>query len=52
VSTPVTWEEVEQCAAGEVELRFTSDEVLERVADVGDLFAEVLTVEQELPALG
>jgi bifunctional non-homologous end joining protein LigD len=52
VSTPVTWEEVEQCAAGEVELRFTSDEVLERVADVGDLFADVLTVEQELPALG
>ena len=52
VSTPVTWEEVEQCAAGEVELRFTSDEVLERVAAVGDLFADVLTVEQELPALG
>ena len=52
VSTPVTWEEVEQCAAGEVELRFTSDEVLERVAAVGDLFADVLTVEQALPALG
>jgi bifunctional non-homologous end joining protein LigD len=52
VSTPVTWEEVEQCAAGGVELRFTSDEVLQRVADVGDLFADVLTVEQRLPALG
>ncbi len=52
VSTPVTWEEVERCAAGEVELRFTSDDVLDRVADVGDLFADVLTDEQALPALG
>jgi bifunctional non-homologous end joining protein LigD len=51
VSTPVTWDEVEACGEGELELRFTSDDVLERVEHVGDLFAEVLTVEQELPDL-
>jgi bifunctional non-homologous end joining protein LigD len=38
VSTPVTWEEVE---AGKP-LRFVSDEVLDRVADLGDLFAGTL----------
>jgi bifunctional non-homologous end joining protein LigD len=37
VSTPVTWEEVERAEATG-QLRFTSDEVLERVAKVGDLF--------------
>ena len=52
VSTPVGWDEVEACAAGEVELRFTSDEVLERVDAIGDLFAPVLTLTQSLPALG
>jgi bifunctional non-homologous end joining protein LigD len=45
VSTPLTWEEVE--AGGE--LVFTSDEVLARVAEHGDLFAEVLSLRQELP---
>lgn len=52
VSTPVLWGEVEACAAGELELRFTSDVVLERVAEHGDLFADVLVVEQELPDPG
>ena len=52
VSTPVAWDEVEACTAGDVELRFTSDEVLERVERMGDLFAPVLTVMQALPALG
>jgi bifunctional non-homologous end joining protein LigD len=52
VSTPVAWDEVERCAAGGAELRFTSDEVLDRVAARGDLFAEVLTVEQQLPVPG
>ncbi len=37
VSTPVTWEEIEACNA-EPELRFTADEVLERVDEHGDLF--------------
>jgi bifunctional non-homologous end joining protein LigD len=51
VSTPVTWDEVEACATDRLELRFTSDDVLERVAGVGDLFADVLTLEQQLPNL-
>ena len=37
VSTPITWDEVEECRAAE-ELLFTADEVLERVGSVGDLF--------------
>ena len=49
VSTPVTWDEVGACAAGDAELRFLSDDVLARVDELGDLFAPVLTTEQELP---
>ena len=49
MSTPVAWDEVEACADGVLELRFTSDDVLERVAEVGDLFEPVLTTEQRLP---
>ncbi len=49
VSTPVTWDEVERCAADGVELRFEAADVLERVAEHGDLFADVLTLEQHLP---
>jgi bifunctional non-homologous end joining protein LigD len=52
VSTPVTWDEVAACAAGRAELRFTADDVLARVAADGDLFVDVLTVRQGLPALG
>ena len=52
VSTPVTWDEVETCADGGVELRFTSADVLERIQEHGDLFAPVLTVEQGLPVPG
>ncbi|HJQ48144.1 MAG TPA: non-homologous end-joining DNA ligase [Amycolatopsis sp.] len=37
VSTPVTWEEVEQCRRV-TDLTFTSDDVLDRVNDYGDLF--------------
>jgi len=52
VSTPVTWEEVEEClSTGDpMRLRFTSDAVLERVKDTGDLFAPLLTLKQKLPA--
>ncbi len=50
VSTPVSWDEVEAAAAGDAELRFEAADVLERVADVGDLFAPVLDVEQHLPS--
>ncbi len=49
VSTPVSWEEVESCADGELELRFEAADVLERIEEHGDLFAPVLTVEQQLP---
>lgn len=49
VSTPVTWDEVAACAAGDAELRFTWDQVLERVAAHGDLWADVLTLRQTLP---
>jgi bifunctional non-homologous end joining protein LigD len=52
VSTPVEWHEVEACATGDVELRFTSDEVLDRIERMGDLFAPVLTMTQVLPMLG
>jgi bifunctional non-homologous end joining protein LigD len=49
VSTPVTWDETERCASGDLELRFESSDVLTRLASAGDLFEPVLTVEQELP---
>jgi bifunctional non-homologous end joining protein LigD len=41
VSTPVTWDEVEACHDAEG-LAFTSDEVLARTADLGDLFAPLV----------
>ena len=50
VSTPLRWEEVEAVADPD-ELVFTSADVLARVAEHGDLFAPVETLEQELPAL-
>ncbi len=53
VSTPLEWSEVEAAlAAGEAEaLVFDHAAVLERVAARGDLFAPVLSEEQELPAI-
>ena len=48
VSTPVTWDEVGDTADGG-ELSFTAPEVLDRVAEHGDLFAPVAELEQELP---
>ena len=53
VSTPVAWEELEECLAtghGEA-LAFTPEQVLARVSELGDLFAPALTVDQELPTL-
>ncbi len=49
VSTPVTWDEVEACASGAVRLRFLWTDVLDRVERLGDLWADVLTLEQTLP---
>jgi len=45
VSTPVTWDEV---ASGSP-LRFTAGEVLDRVAEYGDLFADTLNDAQRVP---
>ena len=48
-STPVSWDEVERCADGELALVFEAADVLARVAEHGDLFEPVLTLEQRLP---
>ncbi len=52
VSTPLLWDEVEALADdGDPDsVRFGAEQVLERVAEHGDLFAPVLELEQELPA--
>ncbi len=51
VSTPVTWDEVEGAASsGDADsLVFEAAAVLDRVAEHGDLFEAVLTLEQHLP---
>jgi bifunctional non-homologous end joining protein LigD len=51
VSAPLTWDEVrEALEAGDADrLTFDMHEVLARVDEQGDLFAEVLTLVQELP---
>jgi bifunctional non-homologous end joining protein LigD len=53
VSTPVTWGEVTAChrQGDEGVLTFEAHEVLERADEQGDLFAPVLSVKHELPAL-
>ncbi len=53
VSTPVSWDEVAQCRderRAEL-LSFGPQEVLTRIARSGDLFAKILTLQQNLPAL-
>jgi bifunctional non-homologous end joining protein LigD len=54
VSTPVTWEEVRDCLDGGDPRRlvFEAGDVLARHAEHGDLFAPVLSIVQEIPALG
>jgi bifunctional non-homologous end joining protein LigD len=53
VSTPVTWDELQDALdAGEPgALSFEMGEVLERVAEHGDLFAPVLSRRQQLPGV-
>ncbi len=53
VSTPVTWEEVEETLKKKDAKRlvFESDAVLKRVDKMGDLFAPVQTLKQKLPKL-
>jgi bifunctional non-homologous end joining protein LigD len=48
VSAPVTWDEVEAAAGGEP-LTFETADVLARVDEHGDLFADTLTLTQRLP---
>lgn len=48
VSTPVSWEEVGASAEGGP-LRFEAVDVLDRVAELGDLFAPTLELVQQLP---
>jgi bifunctional non-homologous end joining protein LigD len=52
VSTPITWDEVEAGADQTLDLRFETHDVLDRVDELGDLFAPVLTTEQRLPSAG
>ena len=51
VSTPVSWEEVETCLKKKKPdlLAFTSDQVLQRVEKLGDLFEPIATLKQKLP---
>jgi bifunctional non-homologous end joining protein LigD len=53
VSTPVTWDEVENCLAKKDPnlLAFDSAQVLERVKQYGDLFEPVLKLKQKLPPI-
>jgi bifunctional non-homologous end joining protein LigD len=50
VSTPVSWDEVELAVNG-TPLSFEAADVLERVAEHGDLFAAAATLVQPLPNL-
>jgi bifunctional non-homologous end joining protein LigD len=54
VSTPVRWEEVAACRDAEdpASLQLGPTQVLDRVREHGDLFAEVLSLSQPLPVLG
>jgi bifunctional non-homologous end joining protein LigD len=49
VSTPVTWDEVAAAWKKKQPLSFRSDETLQRVEKLGDLFAPVLKLKQKLP---
>jgi len=49
VSTPISWDEVSDGADGEP-LSFEAFEVVDRVESIGDLFAEAVSVEQQLPS--
>jgi bifunctional non-homologous end joining protein LigD len=53
VSTPVAWDEVETVAdSGDgSSLVFEADAVLDRIEQMGDLFAPVLELQQQLPEL-
>ena len=53
VSTPVSWEEISDVVdSGDGSaLHFETPDVLDRVEELGDLYADTLTLQQELPPL-
>lgn len=53
VSTPITWDEVEHCLKKKDAglLVFESQQTLDRVQRLGDLFAPLLSLKQKLPKL-
>ena len=53
VSTPLDWDEVRdtQAKRDPALLRFEPDQTLRRIAEHGDLFADVLTLKQAVPSL-
>jgi bifunctional non-homologous end joining protein LigD len=53
VSTPLGWEEVERCHRERDPelLTFETEQVIARVAEHGDLFADLLTLRQALPRI-
>ena len=53
VSTPLTWDEVEECLTRKDPqlLAFDSEAALKRVGEFGDLFEPVLKLKQKLPPL-
>ncbi len=54
VSTPLEWDEVRACldSGDPDDLVFDARQVLDRVAEHGDLFAPVLSLVQQVPSLG
>lgn len=52
VSTPVEWKEVEEARGGRASLSFDAEQAIARIAEKGDLFADVLSLRQRLPDLG
>ena len=54
MSTPVSWDELaELTESGDADaFAFTPAEVLERVEEHGDLYADSLAGDQDLPELG
>ncbi len=54
VSTPLDWKELEQAfqKRDASAIQFEAEQVLDRVHEMGDLFSQVETLEQELPAIG
>jgi bifunctional non-homologous end joining protein LigD len=53
VSTPVSWEEVSECHRSRKAdlLSFGPEDVLTRIAERGDLFGKILSLQQNLPVL-